>query len=56
MENYLLLGVIVLAAIVVSSIKLSSSNEKRKVFKNNTYSYTVKPLLVSKVEAGFLIN
>lgn len=53
MENYLLLGVIVIAAIIVSSIKISSSSEKRKVFKNNVYSYTARPLLMSKVEAEF---
>lgn len=50
---YIILAVIVVAALWVVSIKLSSVSEKRKVFKNNTYSYTAKSLLMSRTEADF---
>ena len=53
MENYLLLGVIILAVIVILIIKRASSSETRKVFKNNKYAYTAKTLIMSKTEAEF---
>jgi very-short-patch-repair endonuclease len=56
MENYLIIGVIIFAAIIVLGIKTSSSSEKRKVFKNNVYNYTAKQLLMSKSEAQFFIR
>jgi len=54
MENiYLILVVVVVAGLLILKIKLSSTSEKRKVFKNNTYSYIAKLLPMSETEAVF---
>ena len=53
MESYFVVGVIVLSVIIILAIKLSSSRERRGVLKNKVYSYTVKPLTMSKTEKEF---
>lgn len=52
METYTLIALIV---IIIVLLKVVSSNfsSKRKVFKNNTYSYTAKSLLMTRAEAEF---
>jgi very-short-patch-repair endonuclease len=55
MENYIILGLVVLAALLVSALS-SSSASKKKVFKNNTYHYTAKNSLMSKTESDFFIK
>jgi hypothetical protein len=55
MENYIILGLVVLAALLVSALS-SSSVSKKKVFKNNTYHYTAKNSLMSKTESDFFIK
>ncbi len=52
-STYVILIVIVIAALFVAGIKISSGNEKRKVFKNNKYSYFAKELIMSRTEADF---
>lgn len=55
MENYIILGLVVLAAILISVLS-SSSASKKKVFKNNIYSYAAKSSLMSKTENDFFIK
>jgi very-short-patch-repair endonuclease len=52
-NQIILLAVIVIAAILVLKIKISSTEEKRKVYKNNTYHYELKPLVMTNTEADF---
>jgi len=52
-NQIILLAVIVIAAILVLKIKISSAEEKRKVFKNNTYNYNLSPLIMTTTEADF---
>lgn len=52
MENYVILGLIVLA-IVLFKLVLSSTSTKRKVFKDNVYSYTAKSLMMTQTESEF---
>jgi very-short-patch-repair endonuclease len=52
-STYLILIVVVVALIIIAGIKAASTTEKRKVFKNNAYSYIAKPLVMSKTEVEF---
>ncbi len=52
-NNYLIFAVIILATVFVIAIKFSSGSEKRKVFKNNKYSYFAKALVMTRTEAEF---
>lgn len=52
MENYIILGLIVLA-IVLFKLVLSSASTKRKVYKDNVYSYTAKSLMMTRTESEF---
>lgn len=53
MTTYIIIGVIVILIASFVLRNIGPSSEKRKVFKNNTYAYTVKPLLMTQTEAGF---
>lgn len=54
MDNpYLILAVIFVAFVAIVGVRLSSTSEKRKVFKNNKYSYSAKDLIMSRAEAQF---
>ena len=50
---YVTLAVIVVAAVLIVALKISSGSEKRKVFKDNAYSYSAKPLIMTYTEAQF---
>jgi len=52
-NNYLILAVIFVSILVVIGVKVSSGSEKRKVFKNNKYSYFAKALVMTRSEAEF---
>ena len=57
MDNtYITYAVIIIAIILVVAIKISSGAEKKKVFKDNTYKYTAKPLVMSQTEAEFFVK
>lgn len=55
MENYIILGLVVVATILISRLSAHSRSAK-KVFKNNTYSYTAKSSLMSKTESDFFVK
>lgn len=55
MENYVILGLIVLI-IVLFKLVLSSASTKRKVSKNNLYSYTAKSLMMTRTESEFFLK
>jgi very-short-patch-repair endonuclease len=55
MENYFILGLVVVAAILISRLSAHSRSTK-KVFKNNIYSYTAKSSLMSKTESDFFVK
>ena len=55
MENYVILGLIVLT-IVLFKLVLSSASTKRKVFKDNLYSYTAKSLMMTRTESEFFLK
>ena len=50
---YVTLAVIVVAAVLIIALKISSGSEKRKVFKDNAYSYSAKSLIMTYTEAQF---
>jgi len=52
-NSYVLFVVIFIAVVIIAGVKLSSGSEKRKVFKNNKYSYSTKDLVMSRTEAEF---
>lgn len=52
MESYIILGLIIFVIVLISRLS-SASNNKKKVFKNNTYDYFAKPSLMSKTEGEF---
>ena len=58
METIYPVVVIILVIIVIFILsKLSkTAAQTRKVFKNNTYSYTAKDLLMTRTEAEFFIK
>jgi very-short-patch-repair endonuclease len=55
METYIILGLVFLAAILVARLTAYSSS-KKKVFKNNLYSYAAKSSLMSRTESDFFIK
>jgi very-short-patch-repair endonuclease len=55
MENYIILGLVVVAAILISRLSAHSRSTK-KVFKNNIYSYAAKSSLMSKTESDFFVK
>ena len=55
MENYIILGLVIFAAILISALG-SHRASKKKVFKNNVYSYTAKYSLMSKTESDFFVK
>lgn len=55
MESYIILALIVFVIILISRLS-SASNSKRKVFKNNTYSYFAKSSLMSRTEGEFFVK
>jgi hypothetical protein len=55
MENYIILGLVILAAILISALR-SNAAHKKKVFKNNVYSYAAKYSLMSKTESDFFVK
>jgi hypothetical protein len=55
MENYIILGLVVFAALLISALS-SSSASRKKVFKNNIYNYTAKNSLMSKTEGDFFLK
>jgi very-short-patch-repair endonuclease len=55
MENYIILGLVVFAVILISRLSAHSRSTK-KVFKNNIYSYTAKSSLMSKTESDFFVK
>ena len=55
MEIYIIIGLVVLTLVLLSAIS-SSATSKRKVFKNNAYSYSSKSLLMTRTEADFFVK
>ena len=55
MENYVILG-LVICAIVLLKLVLSNFSTKRKVFKDNVYSYTAKSLMMTRTECEFFLK
>lgn len=55
MENYIIIGLVILAAILISALG-SNTAHKKKVFKNNIYNYTAKYSLMSKTESDFFVK
>lgn len=55
MEIYIIIGLVVLAVVLFSSVT-SSFSSKRKVFKDNVYSYTAKNLPMTRTEADFFMK
>ena len=52
-NSYVILAVIFLAVVAVVGVKISSGSEKRKVFKNNKYSYSAKDSVMTRAETEF---
>lgn len=52
MENYIILGLVVVAIILLKLV-VSNFSTKRKVFKDNVYSYTAKRLMMTRTESEF---
>lgn len=52
MEIYVLIALIIIIIVLARAVA-SNFSSKRKVFKNNVYSYTAKSLLMTRVEAEF---
>lgn len=52
MENYVILGLFIVA-IVLLKLVVSNFSTKRKVFKDNLYSYTAKSLMMTRTESEF---
>lgn len=52
-NSYVIFAVIFIAVVLVVAIKISSGSEKRKVFKNNKYSYYVKGQVMTRAEVEF---
>jgi len=52
METYVILGLVVVAIILLKLV-VSNASTKRKVFKDNVYSYTAKSLMMTRIESEF---
>lgn len=55
MKNYVILGLIVVAIILLKLV-VSNFSTKRKVFKDNVYSYTAKSLMMTRTESEFFLK
>ena len=55
MENYVILGLFIVA-IVLFKLVVSNFSTKRKVFKDNVYSYTAKSLMMTRTESEFFLK
>lgn len=55
MEIYIIIGLVILALALLSAVG-SSVSSKRKVFKDNVYSYTAKSLPMTRTEADFFMK
>lgn len=55
MEIYIIFVFILIVAILVKVVA-SNSNSKRKVFKNNSYTYLAKSSLMSQTETDFFVK
>ncbi len=55
MEPYIILALVIIA-IIASSALISNANHKRKIFKNNTYTYLAKDIPMTKTEAEFFVK
>jgi len=56
MSIYVFIALVVIVIIAIWRVRSLATTEKRKVFKNNTYAYTAKPLLMSVTEAEFFVK
>ena len=54
--EYLLIIVIIIFALLFFKALFKNKSVERKIHKKNTYSYTVKPLLMSRTEADFFLK
>jgi len=52
-NSYVIFAVVLIAIFIIVINRISSGSEKRKVFKNNKYSYFAKQLIMSHAEAEF---
>jgi len=55
MEIYIILGLVILAIFLILLLG-SSSSKKRKVFKNNAYSYIAKSSVMTRTESDFFLK
>jgi hypothetical protein len=55
MEIYIILGLVFLIAVLVLLINAQFS-KKRKIFKNNLYSYTAKQSVMTRAEGDFFMT
>lgn len=54
MDNFIaIVAIAVLAVVVIVAVKISSGSEKRKVLKNNKYSYYAKDSIMTQTETEF---
>lgn len=55
METYIIIGFVILTVFLLSLLN-SHSSKKRKVFKNNAYTYTARDLVMTRTESEFFIK
>lgn len=55
MEIFIIFSLVIVAALLLKTV-VSSASSKRKVFKNNTYNYSAKNLLMTRTETEFFIK
>ena len=55
MEIYIILGLVIFALFLILLLG-SSSSKKRKVFKNNAYSYLAKSSVMTRTESEFFLK
>lgn len=55
MDLYIILALIVIVLIAFGAL-ISNANHKRKVFKNNAYTYIAKDVPMTRTEADFFIK
>jgi very-short-patch-repair endonuclease len=51
-----IIGALVILAIILIKVLLSSSSNTKKVFKNNIYNYSAKYSLMTKTESDFFVK
>lgn len=54
-STYIIIGLVVFALILVKAV-VSSSSKTRKVFKNNLYTYSAKPSVMTRAENDFFVT